>query len=389
MRVAGRAFEVAFYVAVAAGLLWIAAHFTVTRSGWVRQTVQKLVAQEVANYLGQEISIGRIGGDIWRTVRIEGFSVSGPDGRPDIAVERIELKWDLAAALRKKAPLPATVRRVRLVRPYIRLARDAKGRWNLERLPAAERIEPKKLRPLPITLEIVDGAVDYDIVVREFRGRREVGRLQHISATFVLTHDGVAFLNAKLEADCPYLRSAKVKAAYQLKGKSGAVEVAAEGLVLRAAGALVKRKMPAQLLSGTADAQLSAWIAGPKQQPHWTVRARVSNLAVRPRSVKTTIYAPQLSLAASDNGATISAQRVNWDGGQCNLQASVWDYKKPMISASLTGLTVDPQAAVDAAPPEVEQKLLETFGKHVQCGRVTGQLSLIGPLQHLNLTADL
>jgi autotransporter translocation and assembly factor TamB len=123
---------------------------------WLR----KFVVREANQYVNGNVSIGRLGGDLFYGIQLEDVSIS-VNGERVIAFKRLEVKYSIAELISSGI----TVRRIRLEQPFILLRRDASG-WNVSSLVKRERQEANRQGPgRPMTMpdiEIVDGRVQID-----------------------------------------------------------------------------------------------------------------------------------------------------------------------------------------------------------------------------------
>jgi translocation and assembly module TamB len=102
-----------------------------------RDALRRYAVRVLQDQIDGSVSIGAIGGSLWRTVEARDVLLATRDGRPAIRVGRLRVGFALSDLVRKRF----VFRSVELVRPTLVLEQGADGRWNVEHL--FKLLEPK------------------------------------------------------------------------------------------------------------------------------------------------------------------------------------------------------------------------------------------------------
>lgn len=386
-----RTIELVVYAAVAAALIGMFCAYTVGRTGWARQFVHRAAVQQVANLLGRPVRVGPVGGDMWRGLWIDGVSIDGPDGRPELLAERVEVEWDLAALVRRVRPPQQCIRRIRLIRPYVQLVRDEAGKVNLVRLLESlsrKFARPRKPGPPPpvsFVVELRDGIVDYNIGGPGLPGGKpQRGRLMGVDATIDPRSAGLWRARISFQADGTYLR--RVDASIGVRPETGevGVQAVAEGVVLPAAARLASSMDGVQVLTGSADVFIFAWLPGRGKQARVSGGATIRGLTMRLRQVPHLIRADAVQLTFADSLVYAFSPALRIGNSEAQVRAAVWDFGDPSLAMALQG-QVDVEQVLAQVPEEAAKKLPELR----DVGTAGVEAWLGGPAGHLQLEANI
>jgi autotransporter translocation and assembly factor TamB len=139
-------------------LVLVAVSIAAIETGWGKNQLRGLIVRQANQYLTATLSIGRLGGSLFRGIEL-GDVVLSRDGSPIIAIDEVSLGY----SPRELWQNGTVIRRLVLKRPRIVAAREADGRWNLGALVrrnAQERERTGPRRPIRIErLEVVDADV--------------------------------------------------------------------------------------------------------------------------------------------------------------------------------------------------------------------------------------
>ncbi|MDR7532411.1 MAG: translocation/assembly module TamB domain-containing protein [Armatimonadota bacterium] len=261
------------------------------------QRAREAAVAALSAVLGQPVRIGRVSGDPWRGIVLDDVALDGPaftGGAPLLTARRVVVHLDvgiLIAELWRRRHPAASIVQVLLEEPVLALARDAVGRWNLDRLgrlpagpggaPAfAGRVivlhgtvrlaDAHPLRPRVFTarFEDVNGTVEFSASPRvrlrasfvEVRdGRRVPGRLAgvHLATTghldldldvtdgdlaawggYVLATPGFRLAAGRFDATLHIVRSPQARGTAtdlwgRVRVRGGAAHIPARGAVLQ------------------------------------------------------------------------------------------------------------------------------------------------------------
>ena len=123
--------------------------------------VRRWAAQALERVLDGRVTIGAVGGALWHAVELRDVTVTMPDGRPVLRVQRVRVTFALTDLLRSRYRIVG----VSLLRPVVVLEQGADGRWNVGRLMRLGGPRPRAARPY---VELLDARVlDGTLIVRE------------------------------------------------------------------------------------------------------------------------------------------------------------------------------------------------------------------------------
>ncbi|HEY7500768.1 MAG TPA: translocation/assembly module TamB domain-containing protein, partial [Vicinamibacterales bacterium] len=132
----------------------------VSQTPWFRDWIRRVIVREAKQYLNGELTIGRLGGNLFFGVTLSDVAVDVSGDRV-VAIKGLEVDYSVFHLISQGIVLD----RIALTEPSVRLERDERG-WNLGRLVKAQRREADREGPKrPITLNsivIVNGTVDVD-----------------------------------------------------------------------------------------------------------------------------------------------------------------------------------------------------------------------------------
>lgn len=378
--------ELAVYIALVVALVAGLGVYTVGRSDWVRNFLQKAAAQEIANFLGRPVTLGPVEGDLWSGLTIKGLSVTGKESLPELAVEELHISWDLAAMLRRTAEPGRAISAIRLTRPYLLLYRDEKGITNLQRLFYLIQMRmglprtAKPLGPLGFTVVVVDGTVDYDLRGPGMPRRPERGRVSRLNLFLDPRRPELWQVRGSFGTDGQYLNSATFQGGFCLTTGQVGAQVAVQGARLARLGPLFLRDSGANFTSGLAELSANLWLPRSGAQLQWTLNAALRGLTGRYSGLPGTVSLPQATAVISPLGAYVHAPQVRWKQTSFALEATLWDFKAPSLVAQATNLNLHVPEVMALLPAEQRQKLKAM--PEVQWLRGTADLT--GPLAHLD-----
>src|SRR5262245_47169164 len=113
----------------------------ITQTAWFRDWLRGFIVRQAAQYVNGTVTIGRLEGNLFFGVRVEGLDIS-MDGSPVVEIDGVDLDYSVLTLLSGETVLD----RIHVDRPVIRLTRTGDS-WNLAHL-LKERPESKeKSRP--------------------------------------------------------------------------------------------------------------------------------------------------------------------------------------------------------------------------------------------------
>jgi hypothetical protein len=129
----------------------VAVALIVSQTPWFKDWLRRYVVRESAQFLDGDLSIGRLGGNLFYGVRLEDVAVD-VSGERMVAVEAIEVEYSVFDFISRGV----IIHEIRLRQPVIRAERNADG-WNLGRLVKRQEREADREGPArPITLQSID-----------------------------------------------------------------------------------------------------------------------------------------------------------------------------------------------------------------------------------------
>lgn len=367
------------YVLIAAALIGLLAAYTVSRRGWTRETLRKVAAQELANFLGGAVSLGPVTGDIWHGMTVQGFSVADASGRQALAAEQLHVDWNLPAILRGTQAPSQAIRRLRIVRPYVCLVQDEAGHFNLERLYFVLTRGAKAAGPPPrLVLEIVDGTLEYDLRGPKVPRPLRRGRLYDLKLTADTRRPDFMLVTARGAAAGAPVREVSVKLGSLTESGALGVTLAAQNVNIGAFVGLTKARLPARVLAGLADCRVTVYRGGRKARVEWSaalnargVRAQLSGTAGELSSQTLTFYATPRTL-------WLSAPVVKWGRSSAAVDLGLQEYARPSVALRLRRVNAYWPEVKAAMPASSRQKLDSiTFD-----GWVRGEGEFLGPKDH-------
>ena len=136
----------------------VAAALIVSQTPWFRDWLRRYIVRESKQYLNGELTIGRLGGNLFFGVQLADVAVD-VSGERVIAIKGLEVDYSIATLISEGIVLD----RIELVEPAIRLDRQPEG-WNVGRLVKEQRKEAERegpRRPVALqSIEISDGTLD-------------------------------------------------------------------------------------------------------------------------------------------------------------------------------------------------------------------------------------
>jgi translocation and assembly module TamB len=119
------------------------------------------------------VTVGSLGGPLWREADLRDVTLATPDGRPVIRAARVRVRYGLLDIVRGRYVL----RDVVLVRPTVVLDQAPDGTWNYERLFKLKRHEPSAPGPRP-RVEMVNARVSDGTLVLKPRAGADGSRTE-------------------------------------------------------------------------------------------------------------------------------------------------------------------------------------------------------------------
>jgi autotransporter translocation and assembly factor TamB len=138
----------------------VAVSLIVSQTPWFKDWLRRYIVRESAQFLEGDLSIGRLGGNLFFGVSLEEVAVN-LSGERVVAVRTIEVDYSVFDFLSRGI----VINEIKLHQPVVAASRDSDG-WNLGRLIKSEEREADREGPgRPIALEsieITDGRVTID-----------------------------------------------------------------------------------------------------------------------------------------------------------------------------------------------------------------------------------
>ncbi len=156
MRVVRRSLQV---VALVGTLLVgvVALSLIVSQTPWFRDWVRRYVVRESKQYLNGELTIGKLGGNLFFGIQLFDVAVD-LSGERVVSVRNVEVDYNVFTLLSQGVILDG----IKLVGPSLHLVREGE-RWNVGRLVKEQRREAERegpRRPLSLpSIEIADGSL--------------------------------------------------------------------------------------------------------------------------------------------------------------------------------------------------------------------------------------
>jgi translocation and assembly module TamB len=154
---------------VAAALLVTAATAALLFTAPGHAVLRRLAVSALQRVVHGRVTIGSVGGSLWRGVDVDSVTIQTPEGQPVIRVERVSARFALTDLLRSRFRFTD----VEVLRPVVVLEQGVDGKWNVERVFGfAPRAGPPGPRPLVelVGARIVDGT----LIVRQHKPRDSV-----------------------------------------------------------------------------------------------------------------------------------------------------------------------------------------------------------------------
>jgi len=144
---------------VAALLIVVVVAIAAIETGWVKNQIRRIIVNQANGYLTATLEIGQLQGSLFRGLTLSNVKVS-QNGRTIIAIDDVSVSY----SIRELFEPGVIIRRVRLTRPRVIVARLPDGRWNMSALVKREQRERQSSgprRPLRVlAIEIADGDVE-------------------------------------------------------------------------------------------------------------------------------------------------------------------------------------------------------------------------------------
>ena len=120
----------------------------VSQTAWFKNRVRVYVVAQASQYLNGEITIDRLGGNLFSGLELEGVAIS-LEGQPVVAVKDIGLRYNLYQLITSDM----TIDELRIDEPVVHVEQDADG-WTIARLIKQQENEADRQGPQsPITID--------------------------------------------------------------------------------------------------------------------------------------------------------------------------------------------------------------------------------------------
>ncbi len=167
-----------------------AAAIIVSQTAWFRNWLRGYIVSEANNYLNGQLSIQRLGGNLFFGVELENVGVS-MDGSEVVAVEDLGLDYNVFELISKGL----SIDNIRLNRPTIYLRRDG-DTWSIAKLVKKQEQEADREGPqLPIAIDDI-GISDATVVIDDPVGTSGVNlpdRIDRIDAKLAFKYEPVRY----------------------------------------------------------------------------------------------------------------------------------------------------------------------------------------------------
>src|SRR5262245_17867897 len=167
-----------------------AAAIIVVQTAWFKNLLRAYIVREANLYLNGQLSIGRLGGNLFFGIELEDIGVS-MDGIQVVAVKDLGLDYNAFELITRGL----SVDNIRLNKPVIYLRREG-DTWSLSRLVKKERQEAERSGPMrPVTIEDI-GISDGSVIVEGPVGTAGVEvpkRFDRIDAKFNFKYEPVHY----------------------------------------------------------------------------------------------------------------------------------------------------------------------------------------------------
>jgi uncharacterized protein involved in outer membrane biogenesis len=174
-----------------------AAAIIVTQTAWFRNWLRAYIVREANQYLNGQLSIARLGGNLFFGVEMEGIGVS-MDGTQVVAVKDLGLDYNVFELISKGL----SVDNIRLNKPTLYLRRDG-DTWSISRLIKKQQEEADRKGPMsPIAIDDI-GISDASIVFDQPVGTSGVAvpkRVEHLDAKLAFKYEPVHYSRTRSRA---------------------------------------------------------------------------------------------------------------------------------------------------------------------------------------------
>src|SRR5204863_9644077 len=110
----------------AAILIFLGAGLAVLETSWAKNRIRSLIVRQANEYLTATLEIGRLEGSLLRGIQLGDIRLSR-DGRTLVAIDDVALSY----SVRELVQHGVVIKRIRLARPKVVMARTPDGRWDL------------------------------------------------------------------------------------------------------------------------------------------------------------------------------------------------------------------------------------------------------------------
>ncbi len=161
-----------------------------TQTAWFRNWLRGYITREAHQYLNGELSIGRLGGNLFFGIELEDAALT-LNGRPVVSVKDLELRYNALEFLSKGL----SIRSIRIGHPVVYLQRDERG-WTIARLVKETKAEANRSGPdRPMTIDEIGVSAGSLVFEQPFEAPGVVvpTRFDGIDAQFAFKYEPVRY----------------------------------------------------------------------------------------------------------------------------------------------------------------------------------------------------
>jgi hypothetical protein len=194
----------------------------VTQTAWFKNWLRGYIVREANRYLNGQLSIGRLGGNLFYGVELENIGLI-VDGRPVVTVKDLGVEYNAFELVSKGL----SIHRIRINEPTVYLTRTD-GTWSISRVVKREEREADRTGPArPIALDeigvsngtvVFDGQIDVDEIPK---------RIDRLDAKLAFKYEPVRYT-----VDIAHVSFRATDPAFALNSLSGTVSVKEDTLFL-------------------------------------------------------------------------------------------------------------------------------------------------------------
>jgi hypothetical protein len=357
------------------------------QSGWVHKRVQEATARQLADMTGREVRVGPVSGNLFSSLEIRGISLAEERKIGDgaiLSVQRVRLKYDLGAMLRRSEAPAAAVREVHIDGLDVTVERYVDGTLNLEELlpPSEKPVAPEDQFHGLVYLEGVNvHYTDRD----EMFGREPLDvDLAGISGWVDLSRSG--WIKAQLSAEVSGGELGYIALEGLLHPDSGQFSVDADIADLNLAWAQSRfwQNPDVAVRNGEADIKASVYnVELPESDVSFCVHADLDQTDVVVTALGSDIVRISGPVTATPHGALTDGLHLAWQGSDMDIAGSVLYLDGPTLDLQVHAPRLDSGRVLAALPEESVAELPEI----ALSGTVGLEASIIGTPDHAAVDA--